>query len=86
MVAEAAVGQDRDRHARGQHLGQPDQALVLVIIACLLQLGLADRAPQQRRCPAVSATAWLSKKEAQFLLARHSNFGLQTEGGIEASA
>src|SRR5271155_1754459 len=44
-VAEAAIGQDRHRQARRQHLGQPGQTEVLVVVAPVLQFVLRDGQP-----------------------------------------
>ena len=53
-VAEAAIGQDRHRHALRQNLGQPGQTEVLVIIAPVLQFVLGDGQPKQRRRSAMA--------------------------------
>ena len=53
-VAEAAIGQDRHGHARGQHLLQAGQAEVLEVVALVLQFVLVDRQPQERCRPAVA--------------------------------
>jgi hypothetical protein len=52
-VGEAAVGQNGDPDAGGQHLGQPPQASVLIVVAGILQLVLQHAEPDQRRRPAV---------------------------------
>lgn len=53
MVAETAVGQDRDLHPRWQNLGEPSQTGILVGIAVAGQFVLPHREPEQRRGPAV---------------------------------
>ena len=53
-VAEAAIGQDRHRHALGQDRLQMRQAEVLEVVALVLQFVLVDRQPQERRRPAVT--------------------------------
>jgi hypothetical protein len=50
----AAIGQDRHRHALGQHLLQAGQAEVFEVVALVLQFVLVDRQPQERRRPAVA--------------------------------
>ena len=53
-VAEAAIGQDRHRHALGQDRLQTRQAEVFEVVALGLQFVLVDRQPQERRRPAVA--------------------------------
>jgi hypothetical protein len=53
-VAEAAIGQDRHRHALGQDRLQTGQAEVFEVVALVLQFVLVDRQPQERRRPAVA--------------------------------
>ena len=53
-VAEAAIGQDRHRHALGQDRLQMRQAEVFEVVALVLQFVLVDRQPQERRRPAVA--------------------------------
>jgi hypothetical protein len=50
-VGEA--GQDGDPDAGGQHLGQPTQAGILIVVAGIRQLILEHAEPDQRRRPAV---------------------------------
>ena len=52
--AEAAIGQDRHRHALGQDRLQTRQAEVFEGVALVLQFVLIDRQPQKRRRPAVT--------------------------------
>jgi hypothetical protein len=54
LVAEAAVGEDRDLHAVGQHLTEPLEEHVLMLIPPPLQLGLHHRLPEQRRGPTMA--------------------------------
>ena len=53
-VAEAAIGQDRERHALGQDRLQTRQAQVLEAVARSLQFVLVDRQPEERRRAAVA--------------------------------
>ena len=53
-VAEAAIGQDRHRHALGQDRLQTRQAEVFEAVALVLQFVFVDRQPQERRRPAVT--------------------------------
>ena len=54
LVAEAAIGQDRDTAAGRHEFGQPPQAGVLVIVALVLEFFFPDAQPQQRRRPAMA--------------------------------
>src|SRR3954468_19961162 len=49
------AGQDGDPDAGGQHLGQPTQAGILIVVAGILQLVLEHAEPDQRRRPAVTS-------------------------------
>jgi len=61
-VAEAAIGQDRHRHALGQDRLQTRQAEVFDVVALVLQFVLVDRQPQQRRRPAVAGEEGQSER------------------------
>jgi len=54
LVAKATIRHDAHAHPGGQHLGQALQHLILVRIPTVLQRGLADRQPDQRRRAAVA--------------------------------
>ena len=53
-VAEAAIGQDRHRHALGQERLQARQAQVLEIVALVFQFVLVDGEPEERRGSSVA--------------------------------
>ena len=54
LIAEAAIGQDRDPAAGGHEFGQAPQAGILEVVALVLQFVLPDAQPQQRRRAAMA--------------------------------